>query len=103
MEYPSGKQLDQCWNYQGKPDPEKPCPHAEYPTAEDIEAEERRIKTMRKDIANAREAIVSVTKGHPSVGCVICPVCGKTLFFRQSENGHIHAKCSSENCVAWME
>lgn len=33
-----------------------------------------------------------------------CPVCGKTLYFRVAEcNGHVHAKCETDSCLAWME
>ena len=38
-----------------------------------------------------------------------CPVCsergekGKLGYVRASTNGHIHAKCSTFNCVGWME
>lgn len=103
LEYPNGKQLEQCWNYQGKPDPETPCPRAEYPTAEDIERAERESKESFAKIKKARAAIVNVTNNKPKAGSISCPVCGNTLYFRQFENKHIHAQCCGKNCVAWME
>jgi hypothetical protein len=34
-----------------------------------------------------------------------CPVCktGKLRYSRSALNGHVHARCSTEGCVAWME
>lgn len=41
------------------------------------------------------------------VGCgkMKCPVCneGELRYSRASYNGHVHAKCSTQGCVAWME
>ncbi len=60
----------------------------------------------------ARAAIVAYLGGpwkkgmEGSGGVIDCPVCnGKALlhFSRSGYNGHIHAKCESLGCVAWME
>lgn len=34
-----------------------------------------------------------------------CPVCktGKLRYSRAAYNGHVHAACSTETCVRWME
>lgn len=34
-----------------------------------------------------------------------CPVCkaGKLRYSRAGYNGHVHAACSTETCVRWME
>jgi hypothetical protein len=34
-----------------------------------------------------------------------CPVCktGKLRYSRAAYNGHVHARCSTDDCVAWME
>lgn len=34
-----------------------------------------------------------------------CPVCktGKLRYSRAAYNGHVHARCSTDGCVAWME
>ena len=34
-----------------------------------------------------------------------CPVCGtgRLRYSRANYNGHIHARCSANGCVAWME
>lgn len=38
-------------------------------------------------------------------GTMNCPVCGtgKLRYSRASYNGHVHAQCTTEGCVAWME
>ena len=39
------------------------------------------------------------------VGEMTCPICktGKLRYSRSSYNGHVHARCTTINCVAWME
>jgi hypothetical protein len=38
-------------------------------------------------------------------GEIVCPVCktGKLCYSRAAYNGHVHAACSTNGCVAWME
>lgn len=38
-------------------------------------------------------------------GAMDCPVCkkGQLRYTRAACNGHIHARCSTEDCVRWME
>ena len=38
-------------------------------------------------------------------GEIDCPICktGKLRYSRAGYNGQVHARCSSVNCVAWME
>lgn len=38
-------------------------------------------------------------------GSINCPVCneGKLHYSRAGYNGHVHAQCSTNGCVAWME
>jgi hypothetical protein len=38
-------------------------------------------------------------------GVMDCPVCktGKLQYRRSSYNGHVHGRCSTADCVAWME
>lgn len=37
-------------------------------------------------------------------GKMQCPICGGELAYsRAAYNGHIHASCSSDGCVRWME
>jgi hypothetical protein len=34
-----------------------------------------------------------------------CPICrtGELKYSRSTYNGHVHAICSTDGCVAWME
>lgn len=38
-------------------------------------------------------------------GVITCPICGtgKLRYSRAGYNGHVHARCSTDGCVAWME
>jgi hypothetical protein len=38
-------------------------------------------------------------------GIMQCPICkvGKLRYSRNSYNGHVHAACSTKECVRWME
>jgi hypothetical protein len=38
-------------------------------------------------------------------GSMSCPVCktGTLRYSRAAYNGHVHAGCSTEGCVRWME
>ncbi len=64
---------------------------------------------MRESIAKllkAREAIVKHTDGKRGVaGEIDCPVCGtgKLRYGVAKCNGHIHAGCTTDGCVRWME
>lgn len=80
-----------------KPEPRKPSPE---------------VLELLAKAGKARAAIVEHLggpwkKGTPSaVGKIDCPVCGgkETLAFRRAGyNGHIHAQCSTDGCVSWME
>lgn len=43
-------------------------------------------------------------KGKSGAGNIKCPVCtGDIRFQVSSHNGHVMARCSTENCVSWME
>lgn len=105
--------------FQGRPFEDRPCWHkcggcaaAVYPTPEEIAAEEAEINARCEMLGKARQSIVSHLggpwkRGTPgATGVIDCPVCGggKTLHFsRSGYNGHIHAKCVTEDCVSWME
>ena len=38
-------------------------------------------------------------------GEIPCPICkaGTLRYSRSAYNGHVHASCSTEGCVRWME
>jgi hypothetical protein len=88
------------------------CDKSEYPTAEELAAEEAAMKVRWENMGKARQAIVAHLggpwkKGTPGAqGSIDCPVCAaeKSLqFSRAGYNGHIHARCKTEDCVSWME
>jgi hypothetical protein len=92
--------------------PQGTCEHAIYPTPEELAAEEAEFRKLLENLGKARAAIVGNLggpwkRGTPGAsGEIDCPVCSgsKTLqFSRAGYNGHIHAACSTEGCVRWME
>jgi hypothetical protein len=67
-------------------------------------------------ILTARKAILAELKRralehkpqdnyYSGAGEMPCPVCGtgKLRYSRSGYNGHVHARCSNDGCVAWME
>lgn len=99
-----------CFARNGKPAPPG-CDLAQFPTKEEIAAEEAEFKKLFERTVTARNAIVEhlgpYTEDSKSAsGAINCPVCGgdKSLRFRRAGlNGHIHAACTTEGCVRWME
>jgi len=85
----------------------KGCPACQFPSEEEIASREAKDKANLEAIMKARTAIIALTRDAVGVaGVVDCPVCGTVngLRFRRAAcNGHIHATCSTEGCVAWME
>ena len=82
------------------------CPHRAFPTAEQVEAEVAASDRAIDAVARARRAIAgSVMHRRGSGGTIDCPICGTlgALAFSVAYNGHIHAKCRTAGCVAWME
>lgn len=86
------------------------CDKLRLPTAEEIAADKKAVQDSLDKFGKAREAIVAALggpwkKGTPGAsGSTVCPNCQGTLHYsRAGSNGHIHARCSTANCVAWME
>lgn len=87
------------------------CEKFQLPTAEEIAADEAEIAKLFERTDVARRAIVKHLggpwkRGMPGVGGDIkCPICADGLlrFSRAGINGHIHASCTTEDCVRWME
>lgn len=88
------------------------CDKAEFPTPEEIAAEDAEMEKRFAGTMKARAAIVEFLggpwkEGRPgSSGVMDCPVCngdGTLSFSRSGYNGHIHAACRTEDCVSWME
>jgi hypothetical protein len=88
----------------------KPCDKLRLPTVEEVEADERWVKERMERMGKVRAAIVAHLggpwkKGTPGAsGTIPCPCCGGTVrFSRAGYNGHVHAACSTKDCVRWME
>jgi len=80
-----------------------PCPKLEYPTQEEIAREDEESAARFEKIVTARAAIMADV-GESGLGAIICPVCKcGTLTYTIAMNGHVHAKCSTDGCVCWME
>jgi hypothetical protein len=78
-------------------------------TAEELAEQEREHVAAMQRIGTARKAITDRHgAGKPSssiADMMPCPCCHTgTLYYRiASYNGHIHAACTTEGCVRWME
>ncbi len=76
-----------------------------------MEEREQATKRLIQNIGAARAAIFAHIeargkKGQDDAGALNCPCCeGGDLSYRYagSYNGHVHARCSTDGCVAWME
>jgi hypothetical protein len=87
------------------------CGQEVYPSAEEIAAEQKEMEARFQKTVTARQAIVA-SLGGPwkrgmagAQGSIPCPVCttGTLRFSRAGYNGHIHAACTTDDCVNWME
>jgi len=94
------------------PDGRAKCDKCQFPTADEVAAEEAEHRRLMDGVTKARAAIVAHLggpwkKGTPGAnGRIDCPVCGRPGalgFSRSGYNGHVHAACKTENCVSWME
>jgi hypothetical protein len=81
-------------------------------TPEQIAERKRLLAERFERVGKARAAIVAHLGGpwkkgtHGAGGVIDCPACGgkETLrFSRSGYNGHIHAGCTTADCVRWME
>jgi len=70
------------------------------------ELEQRKII---ESVLKSRAAIVAYCDAEKrprgTSGTIPCPICetGTLHFSRAAYNGHIHAKCTTEKCVQWIE
>jgi len=82
-----------------------PCSMREYPTAEELDAEDKETGQMITNTLLARKAITDVTKGRRNMeGTVVCPVCKTgSVNYTVAYNGHVHAQCTTPHCVSWIE
>jgi rubredoxin len=100
-----------CFKDDSAEHPECNCDKQSFKTHEEIAAEIEESDRRFQNTMTARMAIVEHLggpwkRGSPGVSASIaCPVCkaGTLRFNRAAVNGHIHARCSTADCVAWME
>jgi hypothetical protein len=91
------------------------CPKQSFKTPTELDAEAaeidaeaeksiRRIMVVRPAILNHVGVKESGKPVNDLAGKMPCPVCSKTLHYSVSSyNGHIHARCESDDCVSFME
>lgn len=67
-------------------------------------------KTLNEKMADILKVLNAIApwrkanKGKSATDVRECPVCGGRLHLRIAAcNGHVHAKCETLDCVAWME
>lgn len=96
-----------CWR-EGE---SNPCEKRHYPTAEEVAAEvaERNASWERLKLGmaatQADAKAKGLKKGNGGAGKVECPVCktGELHYTVAGCNGHMWGKCSTPNCVSWMQ
>lgn len=56
------------------------------------------------DIMEVKKAILlNIEKTGKEASTITCPLCRGQVSYTRAYNGHVHAKCSSDDCVYWME
>ena len=81
------------------------CGFREYPTVEQLDREDKEFAVLLSNMLLVRKAITDTTHGKRNLqGNLNCPVCttGK-VHYSVAYNGHIHAQCSTDKCVNWIE
>lgn len=86
----------------------KPCPFFERPTPEETAAEEaefaKKFAEIQKGLEVARNWRVKPKPASDRYEVVKCPICEGQLHLSQSAyNGHVHGRCETPDCIAWME
>lgn len=91
------------------PDPKQHCPHWVRRTREQAEAYadevDRGVERMKKvmPVVSAWRTW-SPTNRVTKSEVIVCPACNGRLHLSQSSyNGHVHGRCETDGCVAWME
>lgn len=77
------------------------------PTAEEIEAHEKWAKGRQSVLFTVLEGIMPWRvkwTGRTHDETIECPVCkGRLHLSISGYNGHVHGRCETSGCVAWME
>lgn len=72
-------------------------------TPEEVDAEDRAIAEALAHTATARMAIIATKQSRGAIDCPKCGGKGALRFSVSSYNGHVHAGCTTKDCLAWME
>lgn len=91
-----------CFSHEGA----KECPKREFYTDEEIAEFDRQTALLFEKTDVARKAILEHAGGKKGVkGKLPCPVCkkGTLMYSIAGSNGHVHAQCTVDSCVSWME
>ena len=78
---------------------EKYAPH----TQAELDAQDAAFEDRIKHISGARAAILATKKPSGRIDCPRCGTKGGLGFSVSSYNGHVHASCSTKDCLRWME
>lgn len=85
------------------------CDKYEEPTAAELAEEDAAIEAAMQRHLRVGPVVRQVKqerKGTNWRGVVDCPACGGTQTLHLSHaayNGHVHGRCETDGCVAWME
>lgn len=83
------------------------CEHRRFPTEEEIAAYEKEVNDHMAKMELALRVIAPIRKeqkGRNWSGVIECPCCkGRLHVSHAACNGHVHARCETEDCVSWME
>ena len=81
----------------------KTCAKRELRTEAEIDAEEAEFQRRFALVVPARAAIKATKLASGTIDCPLCQKPGALAFRVSSYNGHVHAACSTPNCLSWME
>ena len=82
------------------------CPQYCAYTEEELAEQEREMNERFERMGKIRKAIVAHIEATDKwSGEIPCPACetGTVRYSRAHCNRHVHARCSTPNCAAWME
>jgi len=73
-------------------------------TEAEIHAQYQKMEKQTKELIACTHIFADLKNRTAQDGTIPCPVCGGDLHYSISEtNGHMHAKCSNDDCVNFME
>ena len=88
---------------------EKPfvCEKVEWPTDAYIQAEIAMWDRENKKVGAGLKAVEPIRKEHKGKnwrGIIECPLCkGKLHVSHAGSNNHVHGRCETPDCLAWIE